>query len=94
MVVTIKKPKLTSYQKDILYNPSRFTITEASTKVGKTFCHIWWIYERAHEDWNKPNYNHWWVAPVYSQAKIAFNRLKAKVGKTGLYKINEKHGEK
>ena len=89
MVITIKKPKLTSYQKDILYNPSRFTITEASTKVGKTFCHIWWIYERAHEDWNKPNYNHWWVAPVYSQAKIAFNRLKAKVGKTGLYKINE-----
>jgi len=89
MVITIKKPKLTSYQKDILYNPARFTITEASTKVGKTFCHIWWIYERAHEDWNKPNYNHWWVAPVYSQAKIAFNRLKAKVGKTGLYKINE-----
>lgn len=89
MVINIKKPKLTSYQKDFLYNPSRFTITEASTKIGKTFSHIWWIYERAHEDWNKPNYNHWWVAPVYSQAKIAFNRMKVKVAKSGLYKINE-----
>lgn len=85
----IKRPHLTSYQKDFLYNPSRFTITEASTKVGKTFSHIWWIYEQAHADWNKENYNHWWVAPVYSQAKIAFNRLKVKVVRTGLYKINE-----
>ena len=89
MKISIKRPKLTSYQKDFLYNDSRFTVTEASTKVGKTFSHIWWIYERAHEPWNKPNYNHWWVAPVYSQAKIAFKRLKAKLGKTGAYKINE-----
>ena len=89
MVIQVKRPNLTSYQKDFLYNDSRFTITEASTKIGKTFSHIWWLYERAHESWNKPNYNHWWVAPVYSQAKIAFNRLRAKVGETGLYKINE-----
>ena len=87
--ITVKRPKLTSYQKNFLYNDSRFTVTEASTKVGKTFAHIYWIYERAHEDWNKPGYNHWWVAPVYSQAKIAFNRLRAKLGKTGVYKINE-----
>jgi hypothetical protein len=87
--IKIKRPKLTSYQKDFLYNDSRFTITEASTKAGKTFAHIWWIYERAHKEWNKPNYNHWWVAPVYSQAQIAFKRLKNKLGKTGAYKINE-----
>lgn len=89
MQVIIKKPKLTSYQEDFLYNKSRFTITEASTKVGKTFSHIWWIFERAHEPWNKEGYNHWWVAPVYSQTRIAFKRLRAKVGKTGIYKINE-----
>lgn len=89
MNIIIKKPKLTSYQIGFLYNDSRFTITEASTKVGKTFSHIWWIYEQAHAEWNKENYNHWWVAPVYAQAKIAFNRMKAKVSKTGLYKINE-----
>lgn len=89
MKINIKRPNLTEYQKDFLYNESRFTVTEASTKAGKTFSHIWWIYERAHEYWNETNYNHWWVAPVYSQAKIAFKRLKAKVGKTGVYKINE-----
>lgn len=89
MKIDIKRPNLTSYQKDFLYNDSRFTITEASTKVGKTFSHIWWIFEQAHEDWNKENSNHWWVAPVYSQAKIAFKRLKTKVSKTGIYKINE-----
>lgn len=89
MQVTIKKPKLTSYQKEFLYNDSRFTITEASTKVGKTFAHIWWIFEQAHLPTNKPNYNYWWCAPVYSQTKIAFNRLRVKLAPTGLYKINE-----
>jgi len=89
MNIIIQRPELTSYQKKFLYNNSRFTITEASTKVGKTFSHIWWIYERAHEKWNKENYNHWWVAPVYSQAKIAFNRLKAKLARISVYKINE-----
>lgn len=87
--ISIKRPNLTSYQKNFLYNDSRFTITEASTKVGKTFSHIWWLFENAHAKENKPNYNHWWVAPVYSQAKIAFNRMKAKVAQSGLYKINE-----
>lgn len=89
MNIVIKKPKLTSYQNAFLYNDSRFTITEASTKVGKTFSHIWWLFEQAHADWNKPNYNHWWVAPVYAQAEIAFKRMKNKVSKSGAYKINE-----
>lgn len=89
MKIEIKKPKLTSYQYNFLYNDSRFTITEASTKIGKTFSHIWWIFENAHASYNKPNYNHWWVAPVYGQAKIAFNRIKAKLINNNLYKINE-----
>jgi hypothetical protein len=55
MNLSIKRPKLTSYQKDSLYNDSRFPITEASSKIGNTFSHIWWIYENAHAEWNKPN---------------------------------------
>ena len=89
MKLKIKRPKLTDYQKKFLYNKARFTITEASTKIGKTFAHIFWIYERAHEPWNQPGYNHWWVAPVYPQAKIAFKRLRRKLAKSGVYKINE-----
>lgn len=89
MEIEIEKPNLTSYQNDFLYNPARFTITEASTKVGKTFSHIYWIYERAHEPWNKKGYNHWWVAPVFSQAKIAFKRLRRIIQRSGVYRINE-----
>jgi len=89
LILEIERPDFAQYQKDFLYNPSRFTITEASTKAGKTFAHIFWIFERAHEPWNKIGYNHWWVAPVYSQAKIAFKRLRAKVGKYAAYKVNE-----
>ena len=85
----VTAPNLTDYQKDFLYNKARFTITEASTKVGKTFSHIWWIFEEAHNKDRKENDNLWWVAPVYSQTKIAFKRLKAKIAKTGAYKINE-----
>tara|TARA_R110000765_G_scaffold53454_2_gene107177 strand:+ start:3207 stop:4505 length:1299 start_codon:yes stop_codon:yes gene_type:complete len=87
--ITISKPDLTQYQIDNLYCDSRFTITEASTKVGKTFSHIWWIFEEAHKDYNQPGFNHWWVAPVYAQAKIAFNRMRNKVARSGLYKINQ-----
>lgn len=89
MNLNIEAPILTEYQKDILYNDSRFTITEASTKAGKTFSHIWWIFEMAHLAHNKENYNYWWVAPVYGQAKIAFNRMKANIVRSGAYKINE-----
>lgn len=89
MGITIKKPKLAQYQKDFLYCDARFTITEASTKIGKTFAHSFWIFERAHEPWNKAGFEHWWVAPVYGQAKIAFKRIKKVVAKSGLYKINE-----
>lgn len=88
MLLEIEKPDLTDYQEEILYNDKRFTITEASTKAGKTFSHIWWLYEQAHLPERNLNDNIWWVAPVYSQAKIAFNRLKAIVIHSGLYKIN------
>ena len=85
----IIKPGLTSYQKDILFSKARFTITEASTKSGKTYSHISWLYGKAHELAEADNHNYWWVAPVYSQAKIAFKRLRRNLAKTGLYKFNE-----
>ena len=85
----IKRPKLTSYQKAILYCDARFSICEASTKIGKTFSHIWWLFEEAHDTELRPGSNVWWVAPVYSQTKIAFNRMRTKVARSGLYKINQ-----
>ena len=86
MKIEIIPPKLTSYQKNILNAPERFTITEAATKCGKTFSHIWWLFREAHK--GKLGNNYWWVAPVYGQAEIAFNRMKAKVVGNSLYKVN------
>lgn len=86
----VKPPKLTSYQKDILYSPSRFTITEASTKAGKTHSHIIWLYGMAHQkDIDHEGRHYWWIAPVYMQAKIAFKRFRRNLAKSGLYQFNE-----
>lgn len=89
MVLQIKRPPLADYQKKILYSPARFTVTTAATKIGKTFSHLWWLFEKAHE-MPKPagGANYWWIAPVYSQAKIAFNRLR-RVAAQCEYRINE-----
>lgn len=86
MNLTIEGPKLTKYQKDIIDAPERFTITEAATKCGKTFSHIWWLFREAHK--GKPGNNYWWVAPVYGQAEIAFNRMRRKVVRNSLYQVN------
>lgn len=83
----IERPKLTSYQKAILYSTARFTVTKGATKIGKTFPHLFWLFERAHDE-KKKGANYWWVAPVHSQAKIAFNRLRRVCVQLG-YRINE-----
>ncbi len=85
----VKPPNLTSYQKKFLFNDARFTITEAGTKIGKTYSHIIWLYGKAHEKNVGENYNFWWVAPTYYQAKIAFKRLRKYIAFTNIYKFNE-----
>lgn len=85
----IIQPNLTDYQKEILFSPARFTITEASTKAGKTYSHIIWLFSMAHSDAVAVGKNYWWVAPVYNQAKIAFNRLRRYLAPSGLYLFNE-----
>jgi len=73
--IIIERPKLVSYQKAILESKARYTVTTASTKIGKTFSHLWWLFEASCTP-PKQGANYWWVAPVYSQAEIAFNRLR------------------
>lgn len=85
----INKPHLTNYQKAILFSKARFTITEASTKAGKTHSHIIWLFGKAHEFESAIGKNYWWVAPVYNQSKIAFKRLKRNLIKYGVYSFNE-----
>ncbi|CAB5220279.1 Terminase-like family [uncultured Caudovirales phage] len=71
---------------DINGKASRYAFIEASTKAGKTSACIAWLFEKAIV--GKKGQNFWWVAPVYTQAKIAFRRMKDGVPKT-LYVANE-----
>jgi phage terminase large subunit-like protein len=84
--IIIDAPTYTDYQKAIIYSEKRFTVTEACTKAGKTYSHLFWLFEEAHKGVKGNEY--WWVAPVYSQAEIAFKRLQRKVAESGAYLIN------
>lgn len=81
------RPKLYPYQTAILDSPARFTVTIASTKVGKTASHIVWLFEEALKC--KANHSVWWIAPTFSQAKIAFDRMKVQISDRNFYKANE-----
>lgn len=72
--VTLEFSPLVGYQRRILESKVRFSITEASTKVGKTYSHIVWLLTLAAKE-GKDGRNYWWIAPVYTQSEIAFNRL-------------------
>jgi len=77
--ITYKRPKLADYQAQIIDCKERFVIVEASTKSGKTAANIIWLFEQALQ--GKANQNFYWVSPTYSQAEIAFNRMRTQVNK-------------
>lgn len=83
------RPALYGYQKSILDSQARFTVTEASTKTGKTASHIIWLFEQPLVLKLKPGQKVWWIAPVYGQAEIAFNRMRNQVTDKGFFKVNE-----
>lgn len=85
--IVVERPKFTEYQKRILYSNARFTVTKGATKIGKTFPHLYWLFERAHDEIKK-GANYWWIAPIFPQAKIAFNRMRRIAVPLG-YRVNE-----
>lgn len=85
--INYTRPFLYPYQKDILNSPARFTCTEAATKVGKTASHIIWLFEKALVC--KENQSVWWIAPTFSQAKIAYDRMKVQISDKDFFKAND-----
>ena len=71
--IQYRRPKLTEYQTAAFFNASRWSVVEAGTKSGKTVAGIAWLLEQAMV--GRSRY-YWWVAPVYSQASIAYDRMK------------------
>ena len=72
-------------QHKCMFGPERLALTEASTKAGKTTVALAWLYDQAMRvDLARyPTGEVWWVAPVFPQARIAFNRLTAALTRAG-----------
>lgn len=85
--VKYTRPFIYTYQKRILDSEARYTVTEAATKIGKTASHIIWLFEQA--ILLKENQSVWWVAPIFAQAEIAYNRMKAQINNRDFYKCND-----
>jgi hypothetical protein len=75
---TVKMPPMYPEQRAAFFGHDRYVVTEATTKGGKTVGAIVW---QAHQVLNDTlQLNHWWLAPTYSQAKIAYRRAKRMFG--------------
>jgi hypothetical protein len=68
-----QRPTLYPKQEAAIFDERRMSIIEASTKSGKTAGCVVWLGEQALH--GKAGQNFWWVAPVTSQADIAFTRM-------------------
>ena len=72
--IRIRLPALTGYQHEHLFHDARTVNVEASTKSGKTLGCIIWQGQQVLLD--RRGMDHWWVAPIYAQAEIAYRRVK------------------
>lgn len=81
------RPPLYAKQAEFLFTPKRYSVTEASTKSGKTVGCIAWLFEQASVH-GAPGRNYWWIAPTFAVGKIAFRRMKRAVPHE-LYGANE-----
>ncbi len=70
--VIYERPPLYQKQSDAFFHGHRFGAVEGSTKSGKTHGGMAWLFEQAIKESPYPNL--WWVAPVYKQARIAYDR--------------------
>lgn len=81
------RPPMTSYQLEIMDCEERFACIEASTKAGKTASMIVWLFEEALKIGENQGVD--WIAPVFGQSRIAFERMKAQISDRDFFKINE-----
>src|SRR5258708_1631723 len=83
---TYTRPWMAPYQTSAIFCPERYGIIEASTKSGKTAGTLVWLFEQTMP--LKPGQNTYWVAPIYAQAQVPFERMKLGIPRE-LYHANE-----
>lgn len=88
-VIQWTRPWMYPKQLEAIFNESRYSVTEASTKSGKTAACMIWLLEQAMG--GSVGWNYWWVAPTFAQAKIVWRRLKVSLSESlpGLVQFNE-----
>lgn len=74
-VIEYRRPWLYPKQEQFLFTEARYSVVEASTKTGKTTGCLFWLWEMACL-LGAPGRHFWWVAPIYRQAQIAYDRTK------------------
>jgi hypothetical protein len=74
-VVAYRRPPLYPAQEQAIFCDARYGLVEAATKTGKTTGCLAWLFEKACL-LGAPGRFFWWVAPVYKQAGIAYQRAK------------------
>lgn len=91
------RPYMYPKQEAAIFTPSRFSVTEASTKSGKSHACATWITElwMAPEMEDPPPWystdgdrNFWWIAPVLAQSKMMMRRIRRGLP-TGLFEENK-----
>ncbi len=80
--IQYSRPKLYEAQRKFVDCEARYTIVEASTKAGKTVACLVWLFEMAIK--GKRGQHFWWIAPIFPQAHIAYERLKKWLNDSGL----------
>lgn len=88
VIIPWRRPWLYPKQEAAVFAPQRFAVVEASTKSGKTLSCLIWILEQAMLGQRGRNY--WWVAPVNTQAVMAFDRMKLSIRPATAYTAQEK----
>lgn len=72
--IVVNLPSPYKKQREAIWAKERFTFIEGSTKSGKTAGCLMWQAEQVLT--GPPDSLHWWVAPSFTQAKIAYGRAK------------------
>src|SRR5699024_6151182 len=72
--IAVDLPAPYKKQQDAIWAPERYSLIEGSTKSGKTAGCLMWQAQQLLE--GPPNSLHWWIAPTFQQAKIAYRRAK------------------
>ena len=73
--IEYERPPLYAKQRRAIFNDARYAYIEASTKSGKTHGCLAWLIEQAILG-PGAGARYWWIAPVYSQTKIAWQRCR------------------